>query len=90
MLGSLALGAAVSLLAIEPIEILVFASVVGGLCTPVLLVLLLLLARSRRIMGEHRVAGRLALVGWASILVVSAASLVYLAQEVHQWLISGM
>ena len=80
MLGILALGATLSLLAVEPIEMLVIASIAGGLGTPVLLALLLRLARSRRVMGEHRIAGPWMIIGWTTTAIVSLASLVYLVQ----------
>jgi Mn2+/Fe2+ NRAMP family transporter len=80
MLGILALGATLSLLAVEPIEMLVIASIAGGLGTPVLLALLLRLARSRRVMGEHRIAGPWMVIGWTTTAIVSLASMVYLVQ----------
>jgi Mn2+/Fe2+ NRAMP family transporter len=82
MLGSLAVGAALSLLGVEPIRLLFLASIVGGLGTPVLLVLLLLLASSPAAMGQHRIAGPLLIVGWVTTLTVSLASVLYVVQLV--------
>ncbi len=81
MLGSLVLGAAMTHLGMEPIQLLFAASILGGLGTPVLLVLLLVLARSPRVMGTHRVSGLLAGVGWATTAIVSVACVIYLAQQ---------
>ena len=49
---------------------LVVASVIGGLCTPVGLVLLVRLARDPQLMGDQSVSGRLALAGWMIAVVV--------------------
>ncbi len=81
LLGSLAFGAALSLLGVEPIRLLFLASIAGGLGTPVLLVLLLVVAGSPTVMGQHRISGVLAVIGWATALIVSAASLLYLVQQ---------
>ncbi|MBX6341380.1 MAG: divalent metal cation transporter, partial [Thermomicrobiaceae bacterium] len=79
VLGSLALGLLASLAGVPPIRFLFLASVVGGLGAPLLLAMLLVLAGSEEAMGRYRVAGPVAAVGWATVAVVSAASLAYVA-----------
>jgi len=81
VLGSLVLGAALTLLGIDPMQLLFVASIVGGLGTPVLLALLLLLARSERVMGAYAVRGWLAAAGWGTVAIVSLASVAYLVQQ---------
>jgi Mn2+/Fe2+ NRAMP family transporter len=81
VLGSLAFGAALSIVGVEPIQLLFLAGIVGGLGTPLLLALLLLLARSREVMGEHRIPGIVSGAGWLTAIVVSLAGAVYLAQQ---------
>ena len=82
VLGSLAFGAALSIVGVEPIQLLFLAGIVGGLGTPLLLALLLLLARSREVMGEHRIPRIVSVGGWLTAIAVSLAGLVYLAQQI--------
>ncbi|MBI4492731.1 MAG: Nramp family divalent metal transporter [Chloroflexi bacterium] len=82
VVGSLALGAALTYAGVAPIALLFFAGIVGGLGTPLLLVLLLLLGQDRAVMGEQRVPGWLAAIGWFTCVLVSLAGLLYLAQQV--------
>jgi Mn2+/Fe2+ NRAMP family transporter len=60
---------------IDAIDALFWTAVVNGLLTPPLLVVILLLANNRAIMG-NRVNGRwLNLLGWATVIAMSAAAL---------------
>lgn len=80
LVGSLAIGAALTLFEIDPIQLLFLAGIVAGIGTPLLLVFLLLLGGSRRVMGQYRVGGFLQITGWLSAAIVSVASIVYLIQ----------
>src|SRR5712691_6246799 len=64
MAVALAAGTAVAMTGTSPIQLLFFASIVGGIGTPVTLVYLLLIAGDRRAMGEYPVHGALRLSGW--------------------------
>ncbi len=77
MAVSLAAGLALSYMGIEPIQLLYMAGIAGGIGSPVLLVLLLLAAGDREVMGETRNSGFLRAWGWFAALAVSAASLLY-------------
>jgi Mn2+/Fe2+ NRAMP family transporter len=56
----------VSLAGISVIGMLVAASVIGGLGTPIGLVILVLLARDPQVMGPRPISRRLAIAGWAA------------------------
>jgi Mn2+/Fe2+ NRAMP family transporter len=73
--ASVGLALAVSLAGISAIGMLVAASVIGGLGTPVGLVLLVRLARDPTVMGTQPISGRMAVAGWAVAIVVSGFGL---------------
>jgi Mn2+/Fe2+ NRAMP family transporter len=62
--ASAGLAVAVTLAGVPVFGMLVAASVIGGFGTPIGLVLLVLLARDRQIMGDRAISMRLALAGW--------------------------
>jgi Mn2+/Fe2+ NRAMP family transporter len=78
VLLSLAVGAALTDLKMDPIALLVLGSLAGGLGTPVTLGLLMRAARDRRVMGEQRISLRLVVGGWLVTAVVTAAGMLYL------------
>jgi NRAMP (natural resistance-associated macrophage protein)-like metal ion transporter len=69
-------GVLMSILNIDPIQALVVTAIINGVVAPPILVLLALLARDRRVMGEHR-SGALsnALVWIAATLMWAAAAM---------------
>jgi Mn2+/Fe2+ NRAMP family transporter len=79
-------GAAVALLGLPPIQLLYWASIAGGLGAPVGLVLLLLVAGDRRAMGRGRVGHSLLAVGWTTAVLITAASVLFLSQQVSRLL----
>ncbi len=68
--ASIILGLATSLARISVIDMLVAASVIGGLGTPFGLVLLVRLARDPAVMGAEPISRRLAVAGWTVAAVV--------------------
>jgi Mn2+/Fe2+ NRAMP family transporter len=77
---SLAVAVGITLVGVTPIRLLFLSSLVGGLGTPVTLLFLMLLSRDHRMMGEHRIGGRLATAGWVVTLIVAAACALFLWQ----------
>ncbi len=75
--ASIGLALAVTLAKISVIGMLVAASVIGGLGTPVGLVILVLLARDRTVMGAQLISSRLAIAGSAVALGVGGFGLVF-------------
>jgi Mn2+/Fe2+ NRAMP family transporter len=57
------------------IGMLVAASVIGGLGTPVGLVILVRLAREPSVMGPRPISSRLAVAGWAVTVIVGGFGL---------------
>jgi Mn2+/Fe2+ NRAMP family transporter len=80
--GAMALGCAFAFTGFSPIRLLFLASIAGGIGTPIGLVLLLLVASDRGLMGDHAVRGALRAAAWVIVLGVSLVSVVYLVQQV--------
>jgi Mn2+/Fe2+ NRAMP family transporter len=80
--ASIALGAAISLVGISPIQILFVASIAGGLGTPFSLLFLLRVAGDEQIMAGRPVSRWLLISGWVVAAVLSGLGLVYLAVHV--------
>ncbi len=74
VLGGLALNFA----AIDPMKALYWAAVVNGLLAPPLMVVTMLIARNRKVMGKYRISGRLEIGGWISTLVMWIVAGVFL------------
>ena len=75
--ASIGLGFATSLANISVIDMLVAASVIGGLGTPFGLVLLVRLARDPAVMGTHPISRRLAIASWTVAVVVGGFGLLF-------------
>jgi len=56
---------------------LVAASVIGGLGTPIGIALLVGLGRDPQVMGDRRISVPLAIAGWTVAVVVSGFALLY-------------
>lgn len=80
LLLSLAVGASVTTLRINAIQLLFLGSIAGGLGTPLTLALLLLAARDRQVMGEHRIRVPLAIVGWGVTGGITVVGVLYVWQ----------
>lgn len=74
VLGGLALNFA----QIDPMKALYWAAVVNGLLAPPLMVVTMLIARSRKVMGKYRISGGLEFGGWLSTVVMWVVALVFL------------
>jgi Mn2+/Fe2+ NRAMP family transporter len=79
LLGSLALASMLAFVGVAPIALLYWASVAGGLATPLTLWLLLAVATNRAIIGENRIGGWHAAGGAAVAAIVTASCAVFLA-----------
>jgi Mn2+/Fe2+ NRAMP family transporter len=78
ILGALAVAAAICFAAFSLIPLLYGASLAAGLATPVTLFFVVLLARDKATMGNHRIGQWLAGAGWAVTAIMSTASILYL------------
>jgi Mn2+/Fe2+ NRAMP family transporter len=75
--ASIGLAFAVTLAKLSVIGMLVAASVIGGFGTPIGLVILVLLARDRTVMGTDLISGQLAIAGWTVAVVVGGFGLLF-------------
>jgi Mn2+/Fe2+ NRAMP family transporter len=82
--GAAVLGVVIALFGLNPIRVLFIASIVGGLATPIGLVFLLLVGKSRDAMEGNPLPPSLRRAGWTVVAIISAVSLVYIAQQLTQ------
>jgi NRAMP (natural resistance-associated macrophage protein)-like metal ion transporter len=76
-------GTVLSLATSDPIHLLVVVALINGIAAAPFLLLVMLISRDRRIMGEYR-NGRLATaMGWAAFTLMAAAALTLLTQTLH-------
>ena len=75
--ASIGLALTVTLAKVSVIGMLVAASVIGGLGTPLGLVILILLARDRTVMDDKSISGRLAIAGWTVAVVVGGFGVLF-------------
>jgi len=71
------MAATVAFAGASPIKILFISSIVGGLATPITLVIMLLLGRNHHAMKKHCIGPGLTIAGWAVAAIVSIAALVF-------------
>jgi NRAMP (natural resistance-associated macrophage protein)-like metal ion transporter len=76
--ASIGLGVAVDVVGVPLLGMLVAASVIGGLGTPIGLVLLVRLARDPLVMGDKPISRWLAIAGWTVAVVVGGLGLLYI------------
>jgi len=77
LVASIGLAVAVALAGVSVFGMLVAASVIGGLGTPIGLVLLMRLARDPEVMGDRPISVRLAIAGWAVTAIVGGFGLLF-------------
>jgi Mn2+/Fe2+ NRAMP family transporter len=75
------LGAGIALSGIPPIRLLFIAGIVGGLATPVGLVLLLAVAANRGLMRNRPASRPLLLAGWTVTSVITLASVLFVIES---------
>ncbi len=75
-------GVLMSILNIDPIQALVVTAIINGVVAPPILVLLALLARDRRVMGEHRSGPLSNALLWIAATLMGAAATMLVATVV--------
>lgn len=83
--ASIALAAIVDLVGVPLLGMLVVASVIGGLATPIGIILLVRLARNPLVMGDRPISAGLALAGWTVAIVVGGFGLLFIVGGVLGW-----
>ena len=76
------LGGALSVIGVPEIRALYVAAIVNGVIAPPLLLVIMLIARDRRVLGHHIAGGGLAVTGWVTTVVMAVAALALLASLV--------
>ena len=71
-------GASLNLLQIDPMKALYWTAVINGLLAPPLMIILMHMARNRRVMGELVISRRLALAGWIATVAMSGVAAIFL------------
>jgi Mn2+/Fe2+ NRAMP family transporter len=73
------IGVALDFTGINPIDALFYTAMLNGVVAPPLLVLVMLAARDRRVMGDQRIGPLLTAVGWIATIAMwlVAAALAY-------------
>lgn len=80
-LAVLLLALLLTLLQVEPESLLFFAGIAGGIGTPVLLGLLLVIAADPQLMRGHPVSRGLSGLGWGTTAVITLAGVAYLLAQ---------
>ena len=79
LVGSMVVGAVLTVSPIDPMKALYWSAVVNGVCAVPLMAAMLWVARQRRAMGDFVVRGALWFWGWAATVVMAVAAVVMFA-----------
>ncbi len=76
---SMLVGLLSNFIGLDPIRALIYSAVANGLVAPIVLVLIVLLARNKKIMGEHAVSKFTQGLGWliVSIMTISGLAVIW-------------
>ena len=74
------LGLALTLVGINPIRTLYLAAILNGLAAPPLILLLLVISRSKRVMGEHAGGGLSSVLVGITLVLMAGLPIAYLVR----------
>jgi NRAMP (natural resistance-associated macrophage protein)-like metal ion transporter len=74
-----AIGAALNVMALSPIQALFWSAVINGVTAAPIMVVMMLISGDRTVMGKYPVTGAVRILGWVATGVMGLASLVMLA-----------
>lgn len=77
------LGAVSNMLSLNPMTALVWVAVINGALAVPVMVLLMMMARSRRIMGEFRISPLLTVIGWIATAAMAFAAIAFILTWTH-------
>lgn len=72
---SMLIGLAINFIGLNPIKALIYSAVLNGIVAPIILVLILLIARNRKIMGEWKNGKISASFGWILVLLMTISGI---------------
>ena len=73
-------GTLLSLTSTNPIQLLVLVAIINGIAAAPFLLLVMLIAADRTLMGQYRNGKLATTIGWAAFALMAAAAIVMLAQ----------
>jgi NRAMP (natural resistance-associated macrophage protein)-like metal ion transporter len=73
-------GTLLSVFTHNPITLLVIVAIINGIAAAPFLLLVMLIARDRQLMGEHRNGKLATIIGWLALTLMAAAALTVIAQ----------
>jgi Mn2+/Fe2+ NRAMP family transporter len=83
MAGMTLLASILGLAGVSPIKLLFVSSIIGGVGTPITLVVMLLVGRHKKVMGKHEIGIGLTVAGWCVAAIVILATGAYFASLLH-------
>lgn len=78
----LVLGLALDYAGFNAVQMLFWSAVLNGVLAPPLIVIVLLLTSNKEVMGKRRNSGWIAVLGWATVVVMTAATILMFATAV--------
>lgn len=78
IIGATILGAFVNFLPIKPFQLLYYTAILNGVAAPPLMILIMLVANNKKVMGENRNGLLTNIGGWGITIIMSIASIVLL------------
>ena len=72
------LGAVSNMLSLNPMTALVWVAVINGVLSVPVMFLLMMMARSQRIMGEFRISPLLTTIGWTATALMAFAAIAFI------------
>ena len=84
ILGSLAIAAAAAFVSASSMSMLFWASIAGGLATPITLWFLVAIAGDRKVMGRYRAGATLTACAWVVTVVAALVAVTYIVSAVPE------
>lgn len=81
LIATLVVSVVIAFIGVSPIKLLLYASIAGAFGTPITLMLLMLAARDKQVMGTHRIGRLPTAAGWTVTAIVVLACVVFLWQS---------
>jgi Mn2+/Fe2+ NRAMP family transporter len=72
---SMFLGLAMNFIGLNPIKALIYSAVLNGIVAPIIIVLILLLARNHKVMGDWKNGKTSSVFGWIMALLMGASGI---------------
>lgn len=74
------IGIAINFSGLNPIKALYYSAVINGLVAVPIIVIMMLIAADNKVMGQFKIGGWLAYLGWATAIIMALASVAMVMQ----------